>query len=115
MDVVCTTHTGHYLIDLSVTDAVSECPKHTAANAHHNATAATTREHDKRRRYNDHPQLIPFVLETGGRWGPTAEAFIKSVAPTDTTERTEALTQLRYALACSLQRNNADMILTAAN
>ena len=115
MDVVCTTHTGHYLIDISVTDAVSECPKHTASNARHNNTAANAREQDKRKRYNNHPQLIPFVLETGGRWGTTAEEFIRSIAPTDTTERTEALTQLRYMLACSLQRNNADMILTATN
>ena len=115
MDITCTTSTGHYLIDISVTDAVSECPKHTNANAHHDATAAQAREHDKRKRYQNHPQLIPFVLETGGRWGPTAEAFIKTVAPTDTTERTEQLTLLRYNLSTTLQRDSADMILTAYN
>ena len=115
MDITCTTNTGHYLIDISVTDAVSECPKHTQANAHHDATAAQAREHDKRKRYQNHPQLIPFVLETGGRWGPTAEAFIKTVAPTDTTERNEQITLLRYNLSTTLQRDSADMILTAYN
>ena len=113
MDIVCTTHTGHYLIDISVTDAVSECPKHTTSNAHHNATAATAREQAKRTRYQNHQDLIPFVLETGGRWGPTAEAFTKGIAPTEPTERAECLTHLRYILSTSLQRNSADMILTA--
>ena len=108
MDITCTTHTGHWLIDISVTDAVSQCSKHTNANAHHDATAAKAREHDKRQRYKHDPQLIPFVLETGGRWGPTAEAFIRTVAPTDTNERAESLTTLRYNLSTSLQRDSAE-------
>ena len=57
----------------------------------------------------------PFVFETGGRWGTTADAWIKTLAPTDPAERSEALAQLRYQLATSLQRSVADAILTAYN
>ena len=71
------------------------------------------REQQKRTRYNNDPRLIPFVFEVGGRWGPTAEAWIKTLAPTDPTERSTALAQLRYELSTSLQRSNADMIITA--
>ena len=115
MDIVCHTTTGLALIDISVTDAVSACPKHTASHARDDGTAATTREHDKRRRYHDHPDLVPFVFETAGRWGTTAEAWLKTVAPTDPQERAETLTQLRYNLSTTLQRNVADAILTAYN
>ena len=115
MDIVCHTTTGLALIDISVTDAVSACPKHNASHARHDGTAATAREHDKRRRYHDHPDLVPFVFETAGRWGTTAEAWLKTVAPTDPQERAETLTQLRYNLSTTLQRNVADAILTAYN
>ena len=115
LDVVCFTHTGRSLIDISVTDAVSVCPRHTNSHARHDATAAMAREQDKRARYRDHPALIPFVFETGGRWGPTAQAFVKTHAPTDPTERSESLAQLRYNLSTSLQRDCADMMLSARN
>ena len=55
----------------------------------------------------------PFVFEVGGRRGPTAEVWIKTIAPTDPTERATALAHLRYELSTSLQRSNADMIITA--
>ena len=115
MDVVCQTPTGLFLIDISVTDAVSEDPRHNSSHAHHDGTAATGREHDKHRRYNNHPNLIPFVFETGGRWGTTADSWIKTVAPTDPQERADTISQLRYDMATSLQRSIADAILTAYN
>ena len=113
MDIVCHTHSGLFLIDISVTDAVSASPKYNNSHARHDGNAATTREHDKQRRYHHHPNLIPFVFETGGRWGTTAEAWIKSIAPTDPDERSECLAQLRYTLSTTLQRSVADAILTA--
>ena len=115
MDVVTTINDRQYLIDVSVTDAVSNCPTRTSSRSHNNATAAKERETQKRTRYHNDPRLIPFVLETGGRWGPTAEEWIKTIAPTDLQERSIALSQLRYNISTSLQRSNADMILTAHN
>ena len=44
LGVVCHTPTGSWLIDISVTDAVSQDPNHTHSNAHHDATAAKARE-----------------------------------------------------------------------
>ena len=112
MDIVCITHKGIFLIDISVTDAVSENSDYTNSHARHDNAAADKREHDKHTRY-PHPNLIPFVFETGGRWGTTAHEWIRSIAPTEPQERTLALTQLRYELSASLQRSTADMILTA--
>ena len=113
LDIYTTINDRQYLIDISVTDAVSDCPVRANSRSHTNATAAMEREQQKRTRYNNDPRLIPFVFEVGGRWGPTAEAWIKTLAPTDPTERSTALAQLRYELSTSLQRSNADMIITA--
>ena len=113
LDIYTTINDRQYLIDISVTDAVSDCPVRTNSRSSTNATAAMEREQQKRTRYQNDPRLMPFVFEVGGRWGPTAEAWIKSVAPTDPTERTHDLTHLRYELSTSLQRSNADMIITA--
>ena len=113
MDIYTTIDDRQFLIDISVTDAVSNCPVRTTSRSNTNATAATEREQQKRARYQHDPRLIPFVLEVGGRWGPTAEAWVKSIAPTDPTERATTLSQLRYELSTSLQRSNADMIITA--
>ena len=112
-DIYTTINDRQYLIDISVTDAVSDCPVRTNSRSSTNATAAMEREQQKRARYQNDPRLVPFVFEVGGRWGPTAEAWIKSVAPTDLAERTRDLTHLRYELSTSLQRSNADMIITA--
>ena len=113
LDIYTTINDRQYLIDISVTDAVSDCPVRTNSRSSTDATAAMEREQQKRTRYQNDPRLVPFVFEVGGRWGPTAEAWIKTIAPTDTTERATALAQLRYELSTSLQRSNADMILTA--
>ena len=115
MDITTTVNDRQYLIDISVTDAVSDCPVRTNSRSRTDATAAKERETQKRTRYNNDHRLIPFVFETGGRWGPTAEAWIKSIAPTDAQERSHTLSQLRYELATTLQRSNADMTSTAHN
>ena len=115
MDVTTTINDRQYLVDISVTDAASNCPTRTASRSRSDATAAKERETQKRTRYQHDNRLIPFVLETGGRWGPTAEEWIKNIAPTDPQERSTLLSQLRYELATSLQRSNADAILTAYN
>ena len=81
MDITTTVNDRQYLIDISVTDAVSDCPTRTNSRSRTDATAAKERETQKRTRYNNDHRLIPFVLETGGRWGPTAEKWIKNVAP----------------------------------
>ena len=113
MDIYTTIDDRQFLIDISVTDAVSNCPVRTTSRSNNNATAAMEREQQKRARYQHDPRLIPFVLEVGGRWGSTAEAWVKSIAPTDPTERATTLSQLGYELSTSLQRSNADMIITA--
>ena len=113
LDIYTTINDRQYLIDISVTDAVSDCPVRTNSRSSTDATAAMEREQQKRTRYQNDPRLVPFVFEVGGRWGPTAEAWIKTIAPTDPDERATALAQLRYELSTSLQRSNADMIITA--
>ena len=113
LDIYTTINDRQYLIDISVTDAVSDCQSRTKARSNKDATAAMEREQQKRHRYKNDPRLVPFVFEVGGRWGPTAEAWIKTLAPTDPAERATALAHLRYEISASLQRSNADMIITA--
>ena len=82
LDIYTTINDRQYLIDISVTDAVSDCPVRTTSRSNTNATAAMEREQQKRHRYHNDPRLVPFVFEVGGRWGPTAEAWISTTTAT---------------------------------
>jgi hypothetical protein len=94
---------------------VGDCPTRTISRSRTDANAAKGRETQKRTHYNNDRRLIPFVLEAGERWGPTAEKWIKNVASTDLQERSANLAQLRRGVATAHQRSNADMLQTAHN
>ena len=110
MDLTCHLHGRTMLVDVSVATAVSADPTRNARRAQHEAAAAQSRENEKRAKYNRTTELIPFVLETNGRWGPTATQWIRHLAPTTPDERSPWISTIRYAVAAALQRHNADMI-----
>jgi hypothetical protein len=113
LDILTTGPLHRSYVDVTVTASTADALR-LPARAQNDGQAARQREADKRHRYNHHPHLIPFALETHGRWGPTAEAWIRTLAPTAPEERATSIMELRYNLSATLQRANADAILTAS-
>jgi hypothetical protein len=113
LDILTTGPAHHSFVDLSVTATTADALR-LPSRALNDGQAARQREAEKRHRYRHHPRLIPFALETHGRWGPTAEAWIRTLAPTAAEERAIAIAELRYEISATLQRANADAILTAS-
>jgi hypothetical protein len=71
------------------------------------------REKTKHARYPG-PGLVPFVLDTRGRWGHEATAWLRSVVrclPQD--QRAETMARCRYKVSVALQRGVADQIWSA--
>ena len=112
-DISATVRGTTYYIDVSVAQADTTDPTHIHARLHSNGVAAREREQKKYRDYQNHPNLIPFVLESGGRWGTKATAFIRTAAPEDPGERTAAITHIQHTVSALLQRGRADGIITA--
>ena len=74
--------------------------------------ASLRTENTKRLRY-PHPHMVPFVLETYGRMGQDALQLLRTNAPTDKADRTEALTTIYYQLSTILQHCNAESTIAA--
>ena len=69
-------------------------------------------EDGKRRRYPG-PDLVPFVIEAGGRLGEAAQSLIRSVAPKDPVERAMAISTAKKTLSSLLQFGNAEVLIGA--
>ena len=65
---------------------------------------------EKRTRYPLAVNLVPFILETGGRMGMAARNFARRLAPVG-PNRNVALQELWQDVATELQKQNALMVL----
>ena len=112
LDVVFQGRTGPVYIDVAIVEAGAGMPHELSRRARQDGEAATREEDEKRRRYPG-PDLVPFVLETGGRLGEAAEALIRSVAPKDPAERSAAIASAKRSLSSLLQMGNAEAVIGA--
>ena len=70
-------------------------------------------EKTKHNRYPG-PGLVPFVLDTRGKWGHEATAWLRAVVRRVPQEsRAEAMAKCRYKVSVALQRGVADQIWSA--
>ena len=100
-------------LDVAVTDPATSCVHERRQRAARNGAAAAREEDSKRLRYPG-PDLTPFVLESFGRLGPSADAFLRSVVPKDADNRAVLLGQARQTLSVLVQMSTAELILSAA-
>jgi len=110
MDVVLTHNGTRYAIDVQITHPLSG--GHHAINtaAIMDGAAARAAENNKRNKYQDTPNLIPFVIETEGRWGELAIQWIKKLVDRDDPEDARLL---RYTISTQLQLANTEMITSS--
>ena len=79
MDLILTNLGGRTVyIDVTIVSPIVTSPYHLMQAATKPAYAAMRAEYGKRQRYPI-PDLIPFALEIGGRPGPAAQQFIRSL------------------------------------
>ena len=99
---------GQIAVDVSIVD--SETPPGCPRNSH---LSLTRREATKHRRYPG-PGLVPFVLDTRGKWGAEAQAWVFSVVRhKNGLEKAEALARCRLLVSMALQRGVAEQIISA--
>ena len=67
----------------------------------------------KRALYPNTP-VVPFVIETFGRWGEDARAWALGLAPPPLLGRTEAMAGIYQDVSVAVRKANADAILAAA-
>ena len=112
LDVVFQGLAGPIYVDVAVVEAGSESAHALTRRAVHDGAAAAHEEDEKRKRYPG-PDLVPFVVEAGGRLGEAAELLIRSVAPKDPVERSAAISAAKRALSNLVQLGNAEVVLGA--
>ena len=112
LDVVFQGMAGKVYVDVAVVEAGSESAHALTRRALQDGAAAAEEENDKRKRYPG-PDLVPFVVEAGGRLGEAAELLIRSVAPKDPVERSAAISEAKRALSNLVQLGNAEVVLGA--
>ena len=103
---------GPLYIDVSVVEATSADASAPWACARRPGLAAADRERTKHSRYPGE-ELLPAVLEAGGRWGREFRLWARSVLP-EGPRRAERLAELRCRLAVALQRGVAASLLAAS-
>jgi len=99
-------------VDVVVTSPVSADGARNRRNAATDGAAAESAEQGKRRRY-PHPELTPLAVETLGRLGTVAQAFAKTWATRDPSNRSVAIVGFYRRVATALQQHNGDMLLAA--
>ena len=112
MDVIFQGAAGLVYIDVAITEAAFSAGNTLTQRASQDGAAAAQKEDDKRKRYPG-PDLVPFVVEAGGRLGESAEALIRSVAPKDPVERASAIAAAKRSLSSPLQLGNAEALIGA--
>jgi Reverse transcriptase (RNA-dependent DNA polymerase) len=92
-----------YVLDVAVVMPSAQTYLRRSVGAHkYKDAAAIHEEQDKRRIYTPFvpgPKIIPFVLETTGRFGPSAKAFVKQICGDNTFRRSQFITQCSFILA----------------
>ena len=107
LDVVYRDPTmGPQYIDVSVVDSAGM-----SVTEPRPRNAIARRERVKQRRYPGEG-LVPFVLDTRGRWGEQATTWLLSASRhLDPVERTEAIGRARTMISRALQQGVAEQIL----
>ena len=100
-------------LDVAVSDPATPNVHELRQRANRNGAAAMREEDAKRLRYPG-PDLTPFVLESLGRMGPSADAFLRAVVPKDMENRALVLGQARQSLSVLLQTGTAELVLSAS-
>jgi hypothetical protein len=112
MDIIATQDTQTWYIDVSVTSPLTtETVELDQPPLSKNPTLR--REQDKRRKYNNHPNLHPFVMTTHGKLGHDAITLLRRMAPTNPETRSESLNTIYHDIATTLQHGNAESILAS--
>ena len=112
LDVVFQGVTGPVYVDVAIVEAGAGSLHARRLRAKQDGEAAAHEEDDKRKRYPG-PDLVPFVVEAGGRLGEAAETLIRSVAPKDPVERSQAIASAKRTLSSLLQMGNAEVAIGA--
>ena len=109
LDTVCMDpRRGEICVDISCTDSV------VAGATKRAMRSSTRREQQKHKRYPGRG-LVPFVLDTRGRWGREAHAFVNTIAATlPWEERADAIRDCKRRIAVALQTAVAEQIMSAA-
>ena len=113
LDIAFQGRAGTVYVDIAVTEATTASAQALSQRARVDGAAAAHEEQEKHWRYPG-PDLIPFVLEAGGRLGESAESFLRSVAPKDLEDRAAEIAAAKQALSCLLQLGNAEVLLGAS-
>ena len=105
----------HVYVDWSITCVHSTYAPRRGARADRDGLAAAQMVEQKRERYPPHGgELVPLVFETGGRPSDEAASFVRSYgADLDDGDRSELLGGLWRQISRTLQRGNAEMLLSA--
>ena len=97
-------------VDLAITSAVSTNARTCAARAQADGAAARDEEGQKRSRY--HGRAYPFVVESLGRPGQQAKAFIRRFAQDCADDCSTSVAEAWCGLSCVLQASNAQAELS---
>jgi hypothetical protein len=100
-------------LDITVVSPLTAEMVRTGGSARNPGAAAKAAAAHKRALYPNVP-VVPFAVETFGRWGEDARAWALSLAPPPLMGRTEAIAGIYQDVSVAVQKANADAILAAA-
>ena len=99
-------------VDVAVVETRAVDPHEVRQRAATDGKAAAQEEDSKRLRYPG-PSLIPFVLESMGRLGESADALLRALVPADQPDRAKILGAARQSLSVALQMANAELMVSS--
>ena len=105
-------HARRVYLDVAVVDPATADQHELRQRAARDGAAAAREEDNKRVRYPG-PDLTPFVVEALGRFGDSADAFLRAMVPKG-DDRAQALRKARQSISVLIQLANAELILSAA-
>ena len=108
LDIVFQGRAGPVYVDIAVVEAGAGAASTLRERSVQDGLAAAREEDDKRRRYPG-PDLVPFVVEAGGRLGESAQSLIRSVAPRDPVDRGQEIAAAKRTLSALLQLGNSEV------
>ena len=111
MDIITTDlHGRSVFIDVALVSPIVQDPGRITSAAARNGFAARRMEAIKRTRYPV-PNLVPFVVELGGRPGPCAKKFISDLFTQEVQDRESSIAQIWTTLSCVMNNSIARQIM----
>ena len=111
LDIVFQDAGSTVWVDAAVTAAATTCIRSTATNARKDGGASRAEESVKRSRY--HARATPFVLESGGRPGTSAQTFIRRFSQVAGEGYSTSPSHAWSCISSTLQTGNAEIELAA--